>query len=77
MSKLCLIAALVVPMLASASWYWPFGSDDDGKPLRVSELMEPASVLIDKASDLVEDGKIDEAEIDQAVADVEEVIRGW
>ncbi len=61
MSRLCLVAALIVPVMASASWYWPFGSDDDAKPRRVSELMEPASKLIDKASDLVEDGKIDEA----------------
>lgn len=29
--------------------------------MRVSELMEPASKLIDKAADFVEDGKIDEA----------------
>lgn len=61
MSRLCLVAALLVPVFASASWYWPFGSDDDSKPLRISELMEPASVLIDKASDFAEDGKIDEA----------------
>ena len=47
-----------------ASWYWPFGSDDDvdgKKPPRLSELMEPASLLIDEASDLAGDGKIDEA----------------
>ena len=47
-----------------ASWYWPFGSDDDvdgKKPPRLSELMEPASLMIDEASDLAGDGKIDEA----------------
>lgn len=47
-----------------ASWYWPFGSDDDvdgKKPPRLSELMEPASLLIDEASDLAGDGKIDES----------------
>ena len=44
---------------AAASWYWPFGSDDsDPKPMRrLSELMEPVSLLIDEASDLAADGK--------------------
>ena len=37
---------------AEASWYWPFSSDDEPKPPRVSELMEPASVMIDEAYDL-------------------------
>lgn len=48
----------------SASWYWPFGSDDstaDDRRPRLSELMEPASILIDEASDLAEDGKSVEA----------------
>ena len=47
-----------------ASWYWPFGSDDEEgakKPPRLSELMEPASLLIDEASDLAADGKKDES----------------
>ena len=47
-----------------ASWYWPFGSDDEAegkKPPRLSELMEPASLLIDEASDLAGDGKTDES----------------
>ena len=44
----------------SASWYWPFGSDEKPKP-RVSELMEPASLLIDEASDLSSEGNISEA----------------
>ena len=49
---------------ARASWYWPFGSGDaegDAKRPRLSELMEPASLLIDEASDLAEDGKSVEA----------------
>ena len=48
---------------AAASWYWPFGSDDgDPKPTRrLSELMEPASHLIDEASDLAADGKTQES----------------
>ena len=45
-----------------ASWYWPFGSDDeDSSAPRISELMEPATELIDEASDLASDGKIDES----------------
>lgn len=47
-----------------ASWYWPFGPDEpegDAKRPRLSELMEPASLLIDEASDLAEDGKSVEA----------------
>lgn len=74
MSRLCLVAALLVPFWASASWYWPFGSDDE-RPLRVSELMEPASKLIDNASDYVEDGKIDEAvaEYRKALAELDRI----
>ena len=52
---------------APASWYWPFGEDepeaDSAKRPRLSELMEPASVLIDEATDLAEDGKSTEAVI--------------
>lgn len=45
-----------------ASWYWPFGSDDEsGDEPRISELMEPATELIDEASDLAADGRIDES----------------
>ena len=48
-----------------ASWYWPFGSDDDetatSKRPRLSVLMAPASALIDEAADLAEDGKSSEA----------------
>ena len=48
---------------AMASWYWPFGSDDaDPKPIRrLSELMEPVSLLIDEASDLAAEGKTQES----------------
>ena len=46
---------------AEASWYWPFSSDDEPKPPRVSELMEPASMMIDEAYDLADEGKISEA----------------
>jgi len=46
---------------AEASWYWPFSSDDEPKPPRVSELMEPASIMIDEAYDLADEGKTSEA----------------
>ena len=45
-----------------ASWYWPFGSDDvEEDAPRISELMEPITELIDEASDLAADGKVDES----------------
>ena len=48
---------------ARASWYWPFGSDEgpEESPRRISELMEPATKLIDEASDFAADGKVDES----------------
>ena len=46
---------------AFAAWYWPFGSDDDKKPPRMSELMEESSILIDEAFDLAAQGKVSEA----------------
>lgn len=52
----------LVASAAGASWYWPFGSDEEKpQPPRMSELMEPASLLIDSASDLADEGKTDEA----------------
>ncbi len=47
---------------ANAAWYWPFGSDEDEVEVpRLSMLMSPASRLIDDASDLAYDGKLDDA----------------
>ncbi len=75
-------ALLVSAMLASsagASWYWPFGGDDgeqgEKSPPRLSELMEPASLLIDEATDLAEDGKREEAieKYREALAALDEV----
>lgn len=54
------LAVFFSAMCANASWYWPFG-DDEEKPPRLSELMEKASILIDEASDLNEEGKVDES----------------
>ena len=61
--KQLLSFALVLVLCAEveASWYWPFSSDDENKPPRVSELMEPASVMIDEAYELADEGKISEA----------------
>lgn len=53
--------SFVSVLCVQASWYWPFGSDDDSDEPRLSELMEPASLLIDEASDLAADAKTSEA----------------
>ena len=61
--KQLLSFALVLALCTGveAAWYWPFSSDDEPKPPRVSELMEPASVMIDEAYDLADEGKTSEA----------------
>ena len=64
MRKIAVIfCALVLAGGVQASWYWPFGSDEgpDESPRRISELMEPATKLIDEASDFASDGKVDES----------------
>ncbi|MBQ4440469.1 MAG: hypothetical protein II909_04975 [Kiritimatiellae bacterium] len=60
--NLLIFAIALVSTGAWASWYWPFGSEEETEEVkRLSELMEPASVAIDEAADLVADGKSDEA----------------
>jgi tetratricopeptide (TPR) repeat protein len=66
MKRNLILSAFVVfvALGASASWYWPFGSDEpeeNARRPRLSEMMEPASQLIDEATDLAEDGKSTEA----------------
>ena len=58
-----IFCALVFAGGVRASWYWPFGSDEgpEESPRRISELMEPATKLIDEASDFAADGKVDES----------------
>ena len=57
-----IVAVVALCFGAQASWYWPFSSDDEEKDQpRLSELIEPASLLIDDAMDLLHDGKQDEA----------------
>ena len=64
MKRFALFTLLAVLALGvQASWYWPFGSEDGDDPEvpRISELMEPASLLIDEASDLAAEGKTSES----------------
>ena len=58
-----IFCVLVLAGGVQASWYWPFGSDEgpEESPRRISELMEPATKLIDEASDFASDGKVDES----------------
>ena len=59
---LALAVSLALACSVRASWYWPFGSDDDEKDSpRLSEIMEKASTMIDEASDLAADGKSQDA----------------
>ena len=46
---------------ANAAWYWPFSSADDAERPRMSDLVEPVSILVDEAADLAADGKVGEA----------------
>ena len=52
---LAALLALAAAFSARASWYWPFGSDDKPAKPRISELVEPASLLVDSAADLAMD----------------------
>ena len=64
MRKIAVIfCSLVLAGGVQASWYWPFGADEgpEESPRRISELMEPATKLIDEASDFASDGKVDES----------------
>ena len=60
--KNCLVFVVcgLICLTVRASWYWPFGDDDDDK-VRLSELIEPASILIEEASDLAAEGKVAES----------------
>lgn len=74
MTKLALlIGVLAFTQGVNAAW-WSFGSDDDEKP-RLSTLMESASLMIDKASDYADEGKVDEAvaEYRKALAELDRV----
>ena len=67
--------ALALAGGAAGSWYWPFGSSDGAAEVpRLSELMEPVSLLIDEASDLAADGKTQES-VEKYRAALEELDR--
>ena len=73
-----ILASLVLISQAYAAWYWPFGSKEaEDKPMRMSELMEEASVLVDSAADLAAEGKIPEAieEYNKALIELERIER--
>jgi len=62
-SALVACSLFLIPSLAQASWYWPFGQDEDKRDLpRLSELMEPATTNIDAAADFAAEGKFREAQ---------------
>lgn len=69
-------AVCAVGLAGHAAWYWPFGGkgEDMSKP-RISDLMEPASMLIDAAADYAEAGKINEAvaEYRKALAELDRI----
>ena len=78
-AALALAAAAVISAGAQASWYWPFGDDGEEKPsLKLSDLVEQASLEIDDAIDAAAEGKMDEAlehyrkALDEVAADVAE-----
>lgn len=77
--QVAFLVALMLASAAGASWYWPFGGDGEGREEksepRLSELMEPASLLIDEATDLAEDGKREESieKYREALAALDEV----
>lgn len=71
-----LFAICAVGLAAHAAWYWPFGEKREAaSKQRISELMEPASVLIDAAADYAEEGKINEAvaEYRKALAELDRI----
>lgn len=62
-----------------ASWWWPFGADQDEAPKRMAELLEPASRLIDQAVDFAEIGQSDQAvaKYREALAALEQLEREY
>ncbi|MBO5647301.1 MAG: hypothetical protein J6S30_00860 [Kiritimatiellae bacterium] len=72
-----ILASLALITQANAAWYWPFGSEEAEKPVRMSELMEDASVLVDSAADFAAEGKIPEAieAYNKAFAELERIER--
>lgn len=63
MNRFCvLLSVFAAASMVHASWYWPFdGAGSASSSPRLSELMEPVTELIDTASDLAADSKVNEA----------------
>jgi len=68
-------AVCALASCADASWYWPFGGSEKKETVRISDLMEPASLLIDEASDFAAEGKVSEAKekYEQALAELDRI----
>jgi len=60
-AALALAAAAVLATGAQASWYWPFGGGEEKASVKLSDLVEQASLEIDDAIDAAAEGKMDEA----------------
>ena len=60
-TALALAAAAVLATGAQASWYWPFGGGEGKASVKLSDLVEQASLEIDDAVDAAAEGKLDEA----------------
>ena len=69
------VAAVAMAGASGASWYWPFGGSEKKDKPRVSELMEPATELIDNAAEAAEEGKVDKAveEYRKALAELDRI----
>ena len=75
---LVFVPALLLGAAAHASWYWPFGSDEEKpEPPRISELLADAAEMIDRASEYSDEGKIAEAvaEYRRALVELDRVER--
>jgi tetratricopeptide (TPR) repeat protein len=74
MKRFFFIYSLLAGSPVFAAWYWPFGENEDEKP-RMSVLLEPASELIDSATDLAQDGRYSEAiaEYNRALAELDRI----
>ena len=53
--------AAFAALALQASWYWPFGGGDGKESVKLSDLVEQASLEIDDAVDAAAEGKLDEA----------------
>ena len=60
-AALALAAAAFLAAGAQASWYWPFGGGEEKASVKLSDLVEQASLEIDDAIDAAAEGKMDEA----------------